>query len=84
MQEAYVRAFTGLADFRGDASLSSWLTRIALNEALGRLRATVDLAAVDSLQERKEPRIVIFSPMNPESDPEHAAGRSTAPGTSHR
>ena len=38
VQETYVRAFTHLDGFRGDAQLSTWLTRIALNEALGRLR----------------------------------------------
>ena len=38
VQETYVRAFTQLDDFRGDSSLATWLTRIAMNEALGRLR----------------------------------------------
>src|SRR4051794_21350261 len=38
VQETYVRAFTHLDDFRGDSSLSTWLSRIAMNEALGRLR----------------------------------------------
>src|ERR1700741_1391144 len=38
VQETYVRAFTHLADFRGDSSLATWLARIAMNEALGRLR----------------------------------------------
>jgi RNA polymerase sigma-70 factor, ECF subfamily len=38
VQEAYLRAFTHLAEFRGDASLSTWLTRITVNEALDRLR----------------------------------------------
>ena len=38
VQETYVRAFTHLDSFRGEARLSTWLTRIALNEALGRLR----------------------------------------------
>jgi RNA polymerase sigma-70 factor (ECF subfamily) len=38
VQEAFVRAFTGLAMFRGDATFSTWITRIAMNEALGRLR----------------------------------------------
>ena len=38
VQEAYVRAFTRLAEFRGQSSLSTWLTRIVINEALGRLR----------------------------------------------
>ena len=38
VQETYVRAFTHLESFRGDSSLSTWLSRIAMNEALGRLR----------------------------------------------
>ena len=38
VQETYVRAFTHLAEFRGDSRLSTWLARIAMNEALGRLR----------------------------------------------
>ena len=38
VQETYVRAFVGAAGFRGEASLATWLTRIAVNEALGRLR----------------------------------------------
>src|SRR5262245_30041060 len=38
VQETYVRAFACLAQFRNDASLATWLTRIALNGALGRLR----------------------------------------------
>ena len=38
VQETYLRAFSHLDGFRGDATLSTWLTRIALNEARGRLR----------------------------------------------
>src|SRR5215208_247872 len=38
IQEAYVRAFTHLESFRGDSSLATWLARIVMNEALGRLR----------------------------------------------
>jgi RNA polymerase sigma-70 factor (ECF subfamily) len=38
VQETYVRAFTGLETFRGDAAFGTWITRIAMNEALGRLR----------------------------------------------
>src|SRR5579884_1480552 len=37
VQEAWVRAFTALDGFRAEAAFSTWLTRIALNEALGRL-----------------------------------------------
>lgn len=38
VQEAYLRAFSNLASFRGASSLSTWLTRIVLNEAMGRRR----------------------------------------------
>ena len=38
LQDAYVRAFTRLDQFRSEALFSTWLTRIVLNEALGRIR----------------------------------------------
>jgi RNA polymerase sigma-70 factor (ECF subfamily) len=38
MQEAYVRAYQHLDDFAGQAKFSTWLTKIAINEALARLR----------------------------------------------
>ncbi len=49
MQEAYVRAFTHLESFRGDSSLSTWLSRIAMNEALGRLRRRRPAVELDAL-----------------------------------
>jgi RNA polymerase sigma-70 factor (ECF subfamily) len=39
LQEAYLAAYRHLPGFRGDARLSTWLTRIVINQALGRLRA---------------------------------------------
>lgn len=39
VQEVFVVAFRGMARFRGDAKLSTWLYRICVNVALGRLRA---------------------------------------------
>ena len=38
MQDAYVRAYEHLADFRGDASFGTWVARIAVHEAFARLR----------------------------------------------
>jgi RNA polymerase sigma-70 factor (ECF subfamily) len=38
MQETYVRAFVNLDQFAGEAKISTWLTKIAVYEALGRLR----------------------------------------------
>ena len=38
VQSAYLKAFAAIGDFEGRSSLSTWLTRIAINEALGRAR----------------------------------------------
>src|ERR1700680_3191219 len=40
LQEAYLSAYRAMHRFRGAAQLSTWLTRIVINQALGRLRAT--------------------------------------------
>ena len=48
VQSAYMRAFAAAASFEGRSSLATWLTRIAINEALGRRRAAQRrLAALD-------------------------------------
>ena len=39
VQGAYLRAFSAIHTFEGRASLSTWLTRIVINEALGALRS---------------------------------------------
>lgn len=39
VQSAYLRGFARIASFEGRSSLSTWLTRIVINEALGRARA---------------------------------------------
>jgi RNA polymerase sigma-70 factor (ECF subfamily) len=38
VQEAYLDAYRHIGAFRGDASVATWLTRIAVNQALMRLR----------------------------------------------
>jgi len=38
LQEAYLDAFRHIDEFRGEARLSTWLTRIVINQALMRLR----------------------------------------------
>jgi RNA polymerase sigma-70 factor (ECF subfamily) len=71
VQESYVRAFTHLQNFRGESSLATWLSRITINEALGRLRArrvTVDLAAVEIQGTAAE--IIPFPLTSKSDDPE--------------
>jgi len=38
MQEAYIQAFSKLSQFEGRSKFSTWLTRIAIHEALARVR----------------------------------------------
>lgn len=48
VQEAWVRALSRLDQFRGDAAFATWLTRILINEAYGRVRnrkPSVDFSA---------------------------------------
>ncbi|TPK54825.1 RNA polymerase sigma factor [Mesorhizobium sp. B2-4-19] len=66
VQEAYVRAFAHLESFRGDASLGTWLSRIVINEALGRLRKRRRTVA---MPENPQAEIIQF-PLNPSDDPE--------------
>ena len=44
VQEAFIRAYRGLRNFRGESKLSTWLVRIAANEALMRRRRRVRAA----------------------------------------
>jgi RNA polymerase sigma-70 factor (ECF subfamily) len=79
VQETYVRAFTHLDGFRGEAQLSTWLTRIALNEALGRLRRrriTVGLKDIDAINDQGEARVIYLPSARQDSDPEAAAART--------
>lgn len=45
VQSAYLHAFAAIDNFEGRSSLSTWLTRIVVNEALGRARAARRRAA---------------------------------------
>jgi RNA polymerase sigma-70 factor (ECF subfamily) len=67
LQEAYLQAHRSMATFRGDARLSTWLTRIVANEALARRRKHArraailplhhdDEAATDGWPRRRRPR----------------------------
>ena len=71
VQDAYVSAFAHLASYRGESTLAAWLSRIVMNEALGRLRRrrpTIDLAALE--HRRSEAEIIQFPLSTPNDDPE--------------
>lgn len=71
VQETYVRALTHLEDFRGDSSLATWLSRIAMNEALGRLRRQRPGVELSSLPPGTlEAQIIQFPNSATSEDPE--------------
>jgi RNA polymerase sigma-70 factor, ECF subfamily len=61
MQEAYVRAYEHLAQFEGRARFSTWLTRIAVNEAIkrSRMRGRLDPLEVEG-SEREDGAMQVF------------------------
>ncbi len=59
LQEAYIAAYRGIARFRGDAALSTWLSRLVLNECLGRRR-----------REARRDNIIPISSAPHETDPD--------------
>ncbi len=79
VQETYLRAFENLAGFRSESNLTTWLTRIAINEALGRKRKRrpmLDLKHLDMLDEQGETRVLIFPGVSAGSNPEADASRA--------
>lgn len=79
VQEAYLRAYRAMGDFRGEAKLSTWLVRIVVNEAIGRVRRRAHRAEVirlnhdEPLPERDDALNVSDDPI---LQPENAALRS--------
>jgi RNA polymerase sigma-70 factor, ECF subfamily len=79
MQEAYVRAYEHLAQFEGRAQFSTWLTRIAVNEALKRLSARGKLDSLDeAVYEREDDPMSSFQSNQP--SPEANASRTELRG----
>jgi RNA polymerase sigma-70 factor (ECF subfamily) len=67
MQAAYVRAYQHLDQFAGRAPFSTWLTRIAVHEALGRLRVRDRNLQLDDTQNDGEPYMnIVETSLNPE------------------
>lgn len=78
VQETYVRAFTGLDAFHGHAALSTWLTRIALNEAYGRIRrrrATVEFSTIEASASSPGGQVIMFPLTPPPASPETEVDR---------
>lgn len=73
MQDAYVRAYEHLNQFAGRAAFSTWLTRIAIHEALARKRKRGRMDELDALPSNGESMSIMKS-----SAPSPEAGTATA------
>jgi RNA polymerase sigma-70 factor (ECF subfamily) len=69
MQQAYVNAFVHLDQFNGSAAFPTWLTRIAINEALARVRRRGRYETVDEQMESSD----TFTADHPSENPEREA-----------
>ena len=71
MQDAYVRAYQNLGQFASRSAFSTWLVRIAVHEALARLRRRNRFAALDEEEETGEVHAASGDP-----DPEQMLSQS--------
>ncbi|NYT70368.1 RNA polymerase sigma factor [Pusillimonas noertemannii] len=77
LQEAYLSAWRGLAGFRSDAKLSTWLVRVVVNEALGRLRRKgAQILPLDAAMNSFDPEIQASLVENDNRQPERLAMRA--------
>lgn len=79
VQESYLRAFQHLAGFRQESAFATWLTRIVINEALGRKRQRkikVDLNNLDKFENQTESQVIMFPGYSGNRSPEIEAGRA--------
>jgi RNA polymerase sigma-70 factor (ECF subfamily) len=76
LQEAYLRAWRALGSFRAEAKLSTWLVRIVINEALGRLRRRgAQVIPIDSATDSAGQDPEDWMEDNPDQQPERIAMR---------
>jgi RNA polymerase sigma-70 factor (ECF subfamily) len=73
MQDAYVRAYQHLKQYAGRAPFSAWLTRIAVHEALARLRSR---SRTEQLEEAGQDRELSMNMVETSLDPEQNASRA--------
>jgi RNA polymerase sigma-70 factor, ECF subfamily len=59
MQQAYVNAYTHLGQFTGRARFATWLTRIAMYEALGRIRRRARVTEIESMADGGDGGVVL-------------------------
>jgi RNA polymerase sigma-70 factor (ECF subfamily) len=79
LQESYLQAYRHIADFRGEAKLSTWLTRIVVNQALARRRGRHRSRTVVPFSNLQADEHVTSEPVGPDDSaesPEHSTSRA--------
>ena len=78
LQDAYLRAYRALDGFRVEAKLSTWLVRIVVNEALGRLRrrGVAEVIPLDTAIDAAGSQTEAWMAQDPNGQPERAAMRA--------
>jgi RNA polymerase sigma-70 factor (ECF subfamily) len=77
MQDAYVRAYKNLGQFEGRSAFATWLTRIAVNEALQRRKQRLKMEPID-FQNGAEDHIMELAALG--DSPEQNYGRQEITG----
>ena len=77
LQEGYLKALSHLTDLAGTSAIGTWLCRIVMNEALGRLRQRRPTVEWNSMEDSGMPsaEIIRLSSNGARPDPERAAAQ---------
>lgn len=75
VQDAYVKAYRAMAGFRGESRLSTWLTRIVVNEAYARLRRVPRAEVIPLVDDLAHVEVDVAQAQEPER-PDEAATRA--------
>jgi len=76
LQNAYLKAFRALDEFRGEAGLGTWLTRIVINEALALVRSRKPQVELSDRDDLPAGATIIPFPAAANIDPEQAMAQS--------
>lgn len=78
LQDAYLAAFQSMGNFRGEASLATWLSRVVVNQCLGRMRRQarrdniVPIVSMGGAEEQEQAAM----PAEPSESPDNALMRA--------
>ena len=76
LQEAYLHAYRCLGQFRGDSSLATWLSRLVVNECLGRMRRSARRQNVIPMTPSPADHEMEAAPADEAGSPDAAADRA--------